>query len=310
MPNVRAVHIDRPLTNLSIRYANAAFIGETLFPPIKVKKESDVYFIYGKEHYQRQGTLRAVGAESNEYEWTVSTSSYTAEEYALKAAVADRERANADVPLSLDIDTNESLREAIGLDWEIRYQTLAALTASFASGNTATPAIKWDQANAIIQTDILLGQETVRRAVQRYPNTIIIPARVAMYVALDSTIQDLIKYTHSNLLLGKPGSWLLPPMLWGMKVIVPGSTYNTANEAAAESLSDIWSDTVILAYVNPSPGIKRISWGYTFQPRNWRTKKWREEARESDIIEVSVLRDAKVTCTGCAYRLNDCLNSE
>jgi len=307
MPSEKAVHIDRALTNISLRFTNAAFIGETMFPVLPVKKESDKYFTYGKEHFRRHGTLRANGARSNEYVWTVSDTSYQCEEYALHTPVTDREKKNADAPIKPDIDATESLTDAIKLDWEVRYQTLAGAAASFATGHSATPTIRWDAANATIALDVKLGQETIRQAIARYPNYIFIPSLVAMYMSEDDEIKEIIKYTHSDLLKVKPGSWVLPPMLWGMKVVVAMSIQDTANEAQEESLSDIWSDNVVMAYINKGPGLKKLSWGYTFQNRNWQTKKWREEARESDIVEVSVIRDARIVCTTAAYELSDTL---
>jgi len=309
MPNIGAIHVSTPLTNVSIRYANAAFIGEVMFPPLSVKKETDRYFVYGKEHYARHGTLRADGAEANEYNWTVSNETYACEEYALKTPVTDREVSNADSPIKPQVDATESLTEAIKLDWEVRYQTLATTAASYAAGHTAAASTQWDSSTGTVYADVLTGQEVVRRAVQRYPNHIFIPSRVAMYMAQNSTILDLIKYTHNNLLTTPEGTWVLPPVLWGMRVVIMMSVQNTANLAQAESLSDVWDDTVIMAYIAPSPGLKTLTWGYTFQARNWQTKSWREEARSSDIVEVSVIRDAQIVCTGCAYKITDTLSA-
>lgn len=309
MPDLRAVHVSTPLTNVSIRYSNAAFIGEVMFPPLPVKKEADKYFVYGKEYYARHGTLRADGAEANEYNWTVSTDTYSCEEYALKTPVTDREVANADVPIKPSIDATESLTEAIKLDWEVRYQVMATAAASYATGHSAAAATQWNNSTGTVYGDILTGQEVIRRAVQRFPNYIFIPSRVAMYMAQNSTILDLIKHTHTDLLTNTSGTWVLPPVLWGMRVVIMMSVQNTANLAQAESLSDIWDDTVIMAYIAPTPGLKTISWGYTFQSRNWQTKTWREEARSADMVEVSVIRDAEIICTDCAYRIQDTLSA-
>ena len=181
--------------------------------------------------------------------------------------------------------------------------------ASVAAGHTAAATTQWNNTTGSVYADILVGQERIRRSIQRYPNYIFIPSRVAQYVAQNTTVLDLIKYTHNNLLEGPGGSWLLPPVLWGMKVVVMMAVQNTANLAQAETLADIWGDTVILAYINPTPGLKQISWGYTFQARPWTTKRWREEARSADLVEVSTIRCAKVICTSAAYTITDCLSA-
>lgn len=309
MPNINAIHIDKALTNISIRHSNAAYVAETMFPVVGVAKESDKYFIYGKEHFAQHGTLRADGTESGEYNWTVSTASYSCEEYALHVAVTDREKRNADVPIKPYIDATETLTDAIKLDWEIRAQAEATAAASFATGHSAAASTQWDNSTGTVQSDVLTGQEVIRRAIARYPNTIFIPSRVAMYVAQNSTIQDFIKHTHSDLLTVGPGSWVLPPTLWGMKVVVTMSIKRSSNLGQAETLADVWDDTVILAYIAPSPGLKTLSWGYTFQTQGWTTKKWREEKRASDIVEVSTIRDLKVTSTSCAYAISDTISA-
>lgn len=307
MPHLEAVHIDKALTNVSVMYHNAAYIGEVMFPVVPVAKESDKYFVYGKENFAQHGTLRADGSEANDFKWSVSNTSYTAEEYALRTTVTDRERANADAPISPDIDATEILTDTIKLDWEIRCQTLAATSGSV--GNTATPSTQWDTVStADVYGDILTGQETIRAAIAKYPTHIFIPARVAMYMAQNATIVDMVKHTHSDLLtMPGQGGWLLPSMLWGMRVVIMMAIKNTANLQQSESLSDVWGDTVFIAYIEPSPGLKKISWGYTLQARGWQTKKWREEAREADMVEVSTIRALELVATSCAYSITDTL---
>lgn len=309
MPHKDAVHIDRALTNLSIRHDNAAHIAEIMYPVVPVVKESDKYFVFGKEHFVQHGTLRADGSESNEFNWTVDSETYTAEEYALHTAVTDREKKNADSPLKPYVDATEMLTDAIKLDWEIRAQTLATAAASYATGHSVAAVTQWSSATGSVYADILTGQERIRRSIAKYPTHIFIPSRVAMYMAQNTVILDLVKHTHADLLKGPGGSWLLPSVLWGMKTVVMMAIRNTANLAQAESLSDIWDDTVIMAYITPTPGLKQITWGYTIQPRGWTTKKWREEKRASDIVEVSVIRALEITGTSCAYRITDTLSA-
>jgi hypothetical protein len=47
MPNytLRDAHVDALMTNISIAYRNANYIGEQIFPRVPVQKKSDVYFV-------------------------------------------------------------------------------------------------------------------------------------------------------------------------------------------------------------------------------------------------------------------------
>ena len=57
MPNplVSDVHVNQPLTNISIAYIQqaTAFIADKVFPNVPVQKQSDRYFQYLKEDWLR-----------------------------------------------------------------------------------------------------------------------------------------------------------------------------------------------------------------------------------------------------------------
>ena len=44
-PTARAVHVDQPLTNISVAFLQnaASFVASRVFPNIRVQKQSDVY---------------------------------------------------------------------------------------------------------------------------------------------------------------------------------------------------------------------------------------------------------------------------
>ena len=67
----------------------------------------------------------------------------------------------------------------------------------------------------------------------------------------------------------------------------------------------IWDGNTFVGYVNPSPGIRKVSAGYTLQLNAkgipYKTKKWREEKRGGDLIEVSTMYQPKAVATLCGY---------
>ena len=66
MPNRSDIHIDKALTNLSVKYFQDAsnFIADKVFPVVPVAKQSDRYFMYKKEDWFRDDArLRAMEAE-------------------------------------------------------------------------------------------------------------------------------------------------------------------------------------------------------------------------------------------------------
>ena len=131
MPNPTRgdVHVNRPLTNISIAYLQRAiaFISSQVFPNIPVQKQSDSYFTYSRADFNRdEATQRAPGAESAGGGYRLDAdATYSCRVNAYHKDVADQIRNNADSPLNLDREASE-------------YVTLKALNRS-ASSNCRVP---------------------------------------------------------------------------------------------------------------------------------------------------------------------------
>ena len=112
MPAIGQVHIDQALTSLSVMYRNESYIADQVFPRIPVVKRSDKYFLYRKEDFLSSSkfnggipvSLRRPGTDAAEVDYTLSTASYFAEEYAYRGMVTDAESAASENVLQPDTD--------------------------------------------------------------------------------------------------------------------------------------------------------------------------------------------------------------
>lgn len=191
------------------------------------------------------------------------------------------------------------------LEQEIRVATLLTTGANWAAANTTTPIAQWNASSGVkIETDIDLGKEVVRKAIGVLPNTIVIPASVAVSAKKDPTLRELIKYTQNNLLVNGD----LPPTMFGMNVVIPGATYTASKEGATATYTDIWGDNVLLLYVPPtdmaldSPSAAKI-----FRARPWEVRSWDVPEKRSEAIECSVIQDEVLTSNVAGYLLTDVL---
>ena len=117
MPAQGPIHVDRPLSNISLAYQPTGLIADALFPTVPVKKESDSYFIFDKANSLRiPDTLRADGAEANQDNLVVSTATYRLQEHALKDIITDRQRENQDEGLNLEQALVEELTSKVLLE--------------------------------------------------------------------------------------------------------------------------------------------------------------------------------------------------
>src|SRR5262252_5182979 len=107
-PNITQVHVDRPLTNMSVAYIQSedAFVASKVFPMVPVDKKSDRYFVYTKDDWFRDDAqLRAPNSESAGGGYDLdNTPSYTCEVYAYHKDIDEQENANADIPLNMERD--------------------------------------------------------------------------------------------------------------------------------------------------------------------------------------------------------------
>jgi hypothetical protein len=290
-------HIDKILTQISVAWPNNGFVGEALFPTVQVNKQSDLYYVHGREGWlPERGDERAPGTEANEIPgMQVSTQPYYAKEHALQIAVTDEERENVDSPLSPDRDATELLTSKIMLGKELQIRNLAVTAANYGSGLSTTLAgvDRWDSGDAAGSQPILdmkIGINAVHARLFMRLNTVIMPYQVMAALEDHATILSRIQYSERAIFTPELLSALVGVQNW----IVPGAGYNTAvNYGAAETLGYVWGDDVVMAWVPPRPGLRTPAYGYEFRWGPQFVDRWREEKRVSDVIRLRRRYDLK-----------------
>ena len=80
-PSRSDVHVDRPLTEISIAFLQSAdnFVADRAFPILPVSKQSDSYFTYDRGMFNRdEAEELAPGARAAAANYTLSTDTYNA----------------------------------------------------------------------------------------------------------------------------------------------------------------------------------------------------------------------------------------
>lgn len=297
------VHIDVTLTNISLAYPNNGMVGEALFPVVRVRKQSDLYYEFGREGWLPEDDLRAPGSEATEIPGLkVATHPYFARERALQIAITDEERENADTPLSPDRDGTELVTSKILLKREQRMKDLVTATATYAAGHSTTLAgtDQWsDLANSNPIGDLKAGLRQVHSTLFMEPNTAVIPYQVMAVLEDHPDFIERIKYSQAGVITAD----IIASVVGLQRIIVPGIGYNSAsNPNATPSLTYLWGKDVVLAWVPPRAGLRIPAFAYEF---NWRFPggreqaviRWRENRRESDVVRVKRRYDLKLIAT-------------
>lgn len=316
MPTISQIHIDQALTNLSVMFRNATYIGDQVLPIVPVPKRSDKYFVYRKEDFLSPSpasatgalaSLRRPGTEAAEIDYGLSTQNYYAEEYAYRGFVADAEAAAADNPMQPDADQTIQLTERLLLDNELAAAALVGKRANYpasnkvtlTTGGTGTSWAQYASTNSVPFTDIKNGKLAVIKGIAREPNTFLLSVDAARTLADHPNVKDLVKYVHQDALTVSG----LPKVMRGLTVIEGAAQKNTAAEGAAYSGGNLWqaddgSALAIIFYRPDAPSLRTVGFGYTFEApddatgaRGLSVRRWREEKRKGTMIEAAFLRD-------------------
>lgn len=313
------VHVNRPLTNISIAFIQSAddFIASKVFPIVPVKKQSDRYFVYEKKQWFRSNSKkRAPGSESAGGGFDIdNTPSYFCDVFAIHKDVDDQTRANQDQPLDLDRDSSRWVTQQNLLKQEQQFvqdffQT--GIWVGSTTGSDIVPGTKWDAAGSDPVDDILAQQDSVKEKTGFKPNTLVVTPQVHRALKSNAAILDRVKFTQ----LASITEDLLARLFEVDRYMVARATNDLNPEGAAANMEFVFgTEQALLCYSNPQPSILTPSAGYTF---SWtgmfgagamgsRVKRFRMEHLSSDRIEGEMAWDHKLVAADLGVFFDDIL---
>lgn len=320
--------VDPILTNIARRYEAAGFVYDQLAHRLPVDARSAQYPVFSgffgddSDDIEQPIDDRSPTPEIS-FEWSMDT--YLVQDYRLKESITNTERSQAAVmgdPLKLEMSKVKHLRGRMAIRRELRLAKQLRHTANGGqlTGGHHTPSQKWDQDAAVIEVDVETGALAVRGKTGMVTNTMILDLAVAMKVARQQDIRDIVKYTIPGERILAGGAQL-PPILFGHRPLIADVTRNTAKKGATETLSTVYSDNVRLLYVAPEPGWGIPSVAYSFaapidgapapepgaEGQFEVVDRWRENDPPVEYIRAWEALDEKICAPDAGYEIEDVL---
>ena len=311
----RDIRPDPLLTAIAMEYGTGGgFAVEQLVPRRSVANYEFKYAIWdlGKYTSDETETLRAVGDSANtDTDPGLTWVTGMCKAHAKKKPIADEDRATAPNPAALERAKIQRMVWSLRRAKEIAYRDLVNATASIAH---ASPAVKWDAAaNVVIEANIDAAKEAFLLQSGVEPTHILVPPAVAKVFKRDPTVRALRKFTDESLLINGE----LPPVVFGMRVVVPGAVVNASAAGVAPALARIWStDNVVLAYVNPAAatdpeamtsimefGVDGFPGGASYPVEQWRDPDMSAKTDWYSVENVWTMERV----AACLYIINDVL---
>lgn len=314
-PNNNQIHVDAPLTNISIAYMQNVqdLISMRAFASVPVLKESNIYFTYDKDAWFRSDVRkRALSTESVGSGYNLNQDSYLCEEYAIHKDLDDRLLANQDAPINLLSEASEFVTRQLMLDREInwfnKYFTTGIWTGS-STGTDITVSPLWDAANSTPIADIRAEMNAMHAQTGMLPNKLILGRDVWAILLDHPTLIARISNDATRIVTKQ----LIANLLELDEILVADAVVNSANEGATASLDHLFTKDCMLVYANPRPSLMQPSAGYTF---NWsgylgsngtgmRIRRFRMEEIHSDRIEGQMAYDQKIVAPDLGVFFNN-----
>lgn len=309
-PTVGDVHINRPLTDMSVAFMQDAgdFVADRVFPIVPVAKQSDLYYVYSREDwYRSQAERRAPGTESAGSGWSMSTESYFAHKYAIHKDVSDDIRANADAAIRIDQDATQWVTQQLLMIREATWMDNYFVTGVWT--NESTPGTLWSAGGSTPIEDIRAEIINVKGATGYRPNICVMNPAVWQII---QDHPDFVARVNAGQTPGGPAMMNLEAFAALIEVdeaMVAWSVANPALEGAADATAFTAGDNMLLAYRAPAPSLLQPSAGYTFA---WtgllgagafgnRIKRFRIERIESDRVEGELAFDTSIVGADLAH---------
>lgn len=307
LPTQSDVHVNRPLTNISIATIQdeVNFVADQVFPVVPVSKQSDAYWTYDDAYWNSdEMQVRAPATESAGNGYTVdATQTYYCPVYAFHKDIPDQILANADAPINLDREatmyvTRKALikRERLfastymaGGVWTRDYDGVAA-----APG--ANEVLQWNDAASTPIENVWDAKEDVLALTGYEPNVLVLGYSVYKALVNHPDFIDRVKAGQTPNGPAMIDQSDLAQLFKVDKVVIMRGIYNSAKESAVKANGFIVGRSALLVYAPPSPGLMTPSGGYTFSwtglmgaaDQGQRIKRFRIEPIESTRVEIQM----------------------
>jgi hypothetical protein len=246
-------------------------------------------------------TRREINSGFKRASYKMSSDTYKCFENGLEEIIDDRLRKIAGSKLNLEVDTTEFVSNLVMLAAEKRVIDIVTSTSLITNYTTLTSAAG-TQFNDYTNSDpvgvIQTGKTTINAAIGRDPNILVLGKEVYDKLCQHPQLLDRIKYSQTGVVT----SALMASIFGVAQVLVAESLYNTVKKNQTASLSRLWGKNALLCYSEQTPGLKKISLGYTYEftPRQTMVP-FRDAENIGDVIRVKEDVDEKLMAADCGY---------
>lgn len=253
--------VDPVLSTIARGYQNQGMVASFLFPQVPVNLRGGKIIAFGKEGFMLYATQRAPGEDTKRVTFGYSGESYALADYSLEGQVPVEIEEEAQRGPGIDMGSHavNTVQDIMALRLEYQAAQIARAAASYDANHklALAGADKWTDPASDPIDDVSAARENVRASIGKYPNTLILGAKVFAGLKKNQKILDRIKYTGRDV----PTLELLASLFEVKRVVVGEAVY--ADDAG--NFADVWGGDAVLGYTEIGSKSNALpSYGYTY----------------------------------------------
>jgi len=267
-----AVHIDQPLSNLTLAYVQEQtnFVADKVFPVVGVQRQSDKYYIYDRANMNRSGDVKKLAprTEVSRIGMAISNDSYYADVYGIGMDFDEQTIANEDAMLEVRAAGAQTLINRVLIEREQQFASTFFTAGAWSTD--VTPANLWsDYSLSTPITDVTTARRTMQLKSGGFkPNTMVVGKEVRDILVNHPDILARLNggATVSNTALITDAK--LAEIFEVENFYVMESVANTAVEGLAEVNGFIGGKNALLVHTPRASGLMTPAAGLTFAWNN------------------------------------------
>lgn len=310
----RDLHVDAVLSNLVIGRRPQGYIADQLLPILNVDKRSNLYYKVDHMQFRRYDaglTNRAPGTAPREVQFSISSDTFYAKNYALGAKWVVEDEVNADAVLNWASQHATLVTDRLLIDYEVRVAGLANTAANIST--TTSVLTPWSNLTGSRPLDDLAAQkEAFRLKTGVLPNVIVIPAEVQTYLIRNDQVRDVLFGDRGG---GFATEQQIASLIEVPKVLVPSILVNStsigATLAGSAAMQNAWAKKVWMFNIQQLPGQQVDTWAQGFRWTNplfgtpWAVQRFPfDPERLTYKIAASYYQDEKIVSSDLAFAID------
>ncbi len=244
-------HLDAALTNFAKKFSNNELIADRIAPAVPVGRQTDKYWIYGREAQELlEHQLRASGAPAERTRMTLSSDTYNCKSHALAAEIADEDRAGYADAGDIEQDAVQTMVNKILLQREDELATMLGDTAQVTNNVTLAGVNQWSDDASTPGVDIQTALDKVVESGVR-GNFIALGWPVFAKLRWHPAIRATFQYHQDRALTDADLA-----AYFGVEAFLVGAA---VKRSKAGAISFLWGKDAIIGYRSMSASFQDIS---------------------------------------------------